>query len=177
MQQLTFLLWTQRILSSNLGLRITYLDWASPRFPWSLQANPWTAAHSYTLYLGDYSVIEEGFVNKQSTGDLGYMLGNQRITDWFPQGEDIFSPCHHPMGSSNSFPWLWIGWSMKISTHPSNVKLTNAWSHISTPPGVFMVGCLIKQMNNFTVRRVKLPCPCHEAYWGGRGIAPLITHS
>jgi hypothetical protein len=50
-------------------MRATYLGCTSQHFPWSLQANPQTAAqitaHSYTLYPGDYKVIAEVFLNKK----------------------------------------------------------------------------------------------------------------
>jgi hypothetical protein len=33
---------------------------------------------------------------------------------------------------------------------PSSAKVKNAWSYTSTPPYIFMVWCLVKNIENFT---------------------------
>jgi hypothetical protein len=53
------------MLGSDPAMRATYLGCTSSHFPLSLQANPQTAAHSYTLYPGVYNVITNVFLNKK----------------------------------------------------------------------------------------------------------------
>jgi hypothetical protein len=80
---------------------------------------------------------------------LGYiMLSFGRI--WVSMGI-VRHPASYPRGTRDFFPGGKAAGAWSLPLNPPSAEVKNAWSYTSTPQYAFMVWCLVKHRDNFTL--------------------------
>jgi hypothetical protein len=115
---------------------------------------------------------------------LGYGLDDGRIWLRFRAGSRDCSSLHsvqpgpevysfsYPMGTGGSIPGGKVAGRQADHSFSSSAEAKNTYSYTFTPPYVFMVGCLIKHRDYFTLRMLKCTeleylsmtrCECYDS--------------
>jgi hypothetical protein len=87
-----------------------------------------------------------GVLGFQSPARAGNFSLHHRV-----QNGSVAHPASYPMGTKGSFPGGKAAGAWTDHSPPSSAEVKNVWSYTSIHPYVFMVWCLVKDRDKFTL--------------------------